>query len=422
MKGKFLSIRKLVIPMLTILLINMVGASTAFAYSNTNVNSLLQDNTYVTMELVEDKKVDVMTSAAPGVKAPSRIYSESGGKIDTLTGAAKTYALSDIKQAEKTDFNDVKPEAWYYKDVMKAREAGLMQGTGGNNYSPDEKISYAEFLTIVSRIADKDLIKVAEGTEWYDKYVQSNKNIGTISKDEAIDILASIPREDMVKYTCKALKIPPSDGTDIVFEDIKSEDAKYINAAFEEYITDGVGRNEAGNRLFGFGQTADRSQLATMANRMASYLQDPTAFKQERAVVRATEEKKYIADKVAKEKAEQEAKQTHVEINGYKVPKTVINSDKMWMRGLFDATVKTIDFGSFVPVTKTECLDTVKEMLESKFGKQTAIDEAIDYAKTKTDRLYNLEEKGWTLSNGQGIGVYSIKGSGTIKVEVGKAN
>lgn len=48
---------------------------------------------------------------------------------------------------------DVASDAWYYPQVMKAIENGLMSGVGGGNFAPDGNVSRAMVVTMLHRLA-----------------------------------------------------------------------------------------------------------------------------------------------------------------------------------------------------------------------------------------------------------------------------
>lgn len=70
-------------------------------------------------------------------------------------------------------FSDVDSSAWYYEYVKKAFELGLMNGVGNGRFNPEGNVTYAEAITIASRLHmiyyGKEL-GVSNG-EWYTPYV-----------------------------------------------------------------------------------------------------------------------------------------------------------------------------------------------------------------------------------------------------------
>ncbi|HHX23268.1 MAG TPA: hypothetical protein GX723_04540, partial [Thermoanaerobacterales bacterium] len=98
-----------------------------------------------------------------------------------------------------------------------------------------------------------------------------------------------IPRQDMIKYTCKALGVKPIKTAETIFDDLKDkndDEVGFINAALEEYLTEGIGRTPEGLRIFGYDRQSNRAELATMALRIKEYKEDPVAYKKERKAAR----------------------------------------------------------------------------------------------------------------------------------------
>lgn len=52
-------------------------------------------------------------------------------------------------------FFDVPKDAWYYGDVLRAAELGLMEGVGGGLFEPDRAPTRAELAAVAVRIVDK---------------------------------------------------------------------------------------------------------------------------------------------------------------------------------------------------------------------------------------------------------------------------
>ncbi|MNZ77982.1 Endo-1,4-beta-xylanase A precursor [compost metagenome] len=56
-----------------------------------------------------------------------------------------------LKSTAAPDFSDVKATDWYANDLAAAFEAGLIQGTGDNKFSPSTKVTRQELTVILSR-------------------------------------------------------------------------------------------------------------------------------------------------------------------------------------------------------------------------------------------------------------------------------
>ena len=216
-----------------------------------------------------------------------------------------------ISQQIHMDFSDVPNDAWYYNSINEARQLGLVVGVGDNKYLPLEKITYAQYLTVIARILDKEVENQPITRPWYSRYIESAENLGAIDKNEEVPAELAIPREDMIRYSCKALGISPFTGNDIVFGDVDPKDAAYINAGYYEYLIEGGGRLESGLKKFGFGSYATRAELAAMAVRISQYMKNPTEYKKEAAEIREAADKAWeeqnedLVDKAGLVKAEE---------------------------------------------------------------------------------------------------------------------
>lgn len=75
-----------------------------------------------------------------------------------------------------TGFDDVAETAWYYSAVKQCYEAGLMNGTGKGNFSPDGAMSLAESAAVAARLGsaypnNPAIPQKGEGEPWYQPYV-----------------------------------------------------------------------------------------------------------------------------------------------------------------------------------------------------------------------------------------------------------
>lgn len=60
--------------------------------------------------------------------------------------------LGTNKKADLNSFNDVKKSDWYYEDMAKAVDSGIIKGVGKNKLNPAGKVSREEAFTILSRV------------------------------------------------------------------------------------------------------------------------------------------------------------------------------------------------------------------------------------------------------------------------------
>ncbi len=63
------------------------------------------------------------------------------------------YALPSL-QAAKKQFSDVAANSYYAKSVLKARQLGIVDGSGGNKFNPDSYISRQDMACMIDRAAN----------------------------------------------------------------------------------------------------------------------------------------------------------------------------------------------------------------------------------------------------------------------------
>ena len=203
-----------------------------------------------------------------------------------------------ISFASDSVFTDIKPTDWFYNDVVQAQKEGLVQGIGAGKYAPNKTISYAEYITVLVRVLGLDVTDELKGNHWASQYMHAAVKAGILTQEELIDLNydKGITRQDMIKYTCKALGVKPIKTTETIFNDLKDkndEEVGLINTAFEEYLTEGVGRTPEGLRIFGYDRQSNRAELATMALRIKAYKEDPVEYKKERAAAREAADREW---------------------------------------------------------------------------------------------------------------------------------
>ncbi|HAN10506.1 MAG TPA: hypothetical protein DCP90_07820 [Clostridiales bacterium] len=283
-------------------------------------------------------------------------------------------------------FNDVKRGDWFYESVLKAQKAGYVKGIGNGNYEPQTKISHTEYLAVLTRIVDTNVETQDIGMNWYDKYIRSAKNRKILDDSSKIDMLAPAKRQDMIIYTCKALGLTPSTSATIIFSDLKVNDetAKYLQTAYDNYLTDGIGYDNDGKVKFGLDQESSRAELATMALRIQDYRNNKDSFIQERKIERAKAEAEY------KEKHAQEVQ--NIVVNGFTINKAVDKYVAQCMIPDENGKVYTnLELELTAAVGNQEALAKVQRIIASKYGDATA-KMLIDICNRKIDRDHCIEE------------------------------
>lgn len=104
------------------------------------------------------------------------------------------------------DFSDVPQSHWAYPFIMEMADAGIIQGTGGGQFSPEETLSAEMFITLVGRVMFPE-IKV-QGGDWSGPYVAAMKDRGFLENTNITDETLSddISRYDMAMILAWCLK------------------------------------------------------------------------------------------------------------------------------------------------------------------------------------------------------------------------
>ncbi len=359
----------MMIPMLT--LIMFLGATTqSFAMTNQELEALMNSASEVKVE---------MQVSGPYASMPSQ-----------TVGAAST-----VKRAF---FSDIKAEDWFRDSVERASAAGYIKGYEDNTFRASNKITVGQFITVVTRIIKPDVEARTSGEFWYTKYVECARELGIVGKTENINAEKNALREEMAVLTARALGIKPSESVQLVFGDVpyNAETTKAIEALYSNYLIDGNGYNSKGEKTFGFGQEANRAELATISLRIENFKYNKEMFIQQRKIERAKAEEAY--------KAEQEQANKYIEVNGYKLPKNPSFNILYDSRGMQD--VGGIPFAGNVTIRDKSTFEDMHKILTCKHS-ETIVKQALDYARTR-EKISLREELPYKefKENGYTIAVY----------------
>lgn len=186
-------------------------------------------------------------------------------------------------------FNDVPESYWGYADIEAVAEAGLMNGTGNGAFSPEMKVSVAQFLTLVGRVAFPNV--KAEGADWFGPYVEAAQTNGLLTGTQ-VDVNkpeAEISRYDMAVILRGAvkqmgLKETTAEASQIAdFGDIPN---RYTEAVMAVYGVGLIRGDQNGN--FNGTNTMMRSEVATVIVRLAALPEEQAKAEAEK---KAQEEK-----------------------------------------------------------------------------------------------------------------------------------
>ncbi len=146
------------------------------------------------------------------ITVPNGRYDAATGMVTFITTHFSNYAVA----YNNVTFNDVAATAWYYKAVNFIAAREVTQGTGNNNYSPESKLTRAEFIVMMMRAygispdanTTNDNFSDA-GNTWYTGYLAAAKQLG-ISAGIGNNLFApkkDITRQEMFTLLYNALKV-----------------------------------------------------------------------------------------------------------------------------------------------------------------------------------------------------------------------
>lgn len=94
-------------------------------------------------------------------------------------------------------FTDVSPDDWYFDFVNTVVEKKLFAGNGDGTFAPENNMTYAEFLAVLSQFSGDAIPAAPAGGAWYDGYVQWAQPLLPAGIADGFDPDAAITREDM---------------------------------------------------------------------------------------------------------------------------------------------------------------------------------------------------------------------------------
>lgn len=178
------------------------------------------------------------------------------------------------------------PSAWYYKAVYYVTEKGLMRGTGGNRFSPEDAVTRAMFVTIIGRLAENmgetttgynnPFTADVPAGEWYTQYVAWGAAKGIVLGYSSTEFGPDDPvtREQMAALIvrfCNYLKIDLDDSIDISFSDADSI-SDWALSSVEQAAAAGL--MQGSNGQFYPTSTATRAEIAQLfMNLYVTYLE-----------------------------------------------------------------------------------------------------------------------------------------------------
>lgn len=181
-----------------------------------------------------------------------------------LSLAVPAFAASDT-----TGFSDVGENAWYAGAVVYVRDHGLMSGTSGTTFSPDQEMTRAMLATVLYRAAGSPEVSgsslfsdVATGTWYHNAILWASQNglVGGYGNG-LFGVNDPVTREQMITIIWRYAG-SPSDGSGSVFADAQ-QISSYARDAVSWSSANGVISGVGGNRFDPKG-VVTRAQAATV--------------------------------------------------------------------------------------------------------------------------------------------------------------
>ncbi|KNY25077.1 S-layer homology domain-containing protein [Pseudobacteroides cellulosolvens] len=284
-------------------------------------------------------------------------------------------------------FSDVKSSHWYVKSLSKLVGMQGIDGYKDGTFRPQTQIKVAEFTKLLLAAAGYKE-ELAKG-QWYANYVTRAKELGVIEEGDNYNYNSGMKRKDMAKMICKLLKIEPSTSGTSVFSDAQNIDSKWIDAAFNEYLIRGYGKE--GARTFKPMQTATRAEVSEMVIRALEYRENPEEFKRANGGGEAPS-----------------TSTSYTEVKGYKIPNNLTVNVKTDFE--IAEIMISIDLKKGLDIQNKE----TESILKSKFS-STDINPVIDYVKQYSDASTVLPKRDFTIA-GRVVSVGGQAGVATITV------
>ena len=171
-------------------------------------------------------------------------------------------------------FADVSPDAWYAPYVQTVYEKGLFSGTGQNTFSPEDGMTYASFLVVLSQFSG-ETVPASQGA-WYQGYVDWAEEKGLIYEEmTSFDPDAPITRQDMAALFESFLSAYPCSAEPVTdaapdFRD-RADIAPYAQAGVELCCLLGI-MSGTPDQSFAPLATATRAEVAVTMTNMAQLM------------------------------------------------------------------------------------------------------------------------------------------------------
>lgn len=203
------------------------------------------------------------------IAVPNGHYDQAAGTVTFDTTHFSCYAVG----YNSIDFNDVADKAWYNKAVSFIAARGITTGTGNGNYSPNARLTRAEFLVMLMKAYGQKPDENAKdnfvdaGNTYYTGYLAAAKRLGITQGigENRYAPNAEISRQEMFTLLYNALKakgkLPQGNSDKSLSNFIDAGNiASWAKEGMEVFVNAGI-ISGSDNRLKP-GATANRAEMA----------------------------------------------------------------------------------------------------------------------------------------------------------------
>lgn len=135
-----------------------------------------------------------------------------GGDYQELIFSCVLYSMGiENDDPEPVTFADVPADSWYHKSVKTAAEMGLINGKGGDNYAPNDKMTVAEAVKLAACMnirynGGDPATDIKNGTDvWYSTYMKYALDNGILDGDLTARANEKITRAEYVHIFSRCL-------------------------------------------------------------------------------------------------------------------------------------------------------------------------------------------------------------------------
>lgn len=203
--------------------------------------------------------------------------------VSTLPGLISKEIPTHEKYIYKK-FNDTKSH-WSNSSVMFFAKRGIVDGRDDGNFYPDDKISKAEIIKIISNVFIEDENKLEskeigykdiKSDSWYYNYVQNLSSIGVLEDSDTLNAESYPERQEIIDLMVKTLKssnIPLGDDIKELSDDFKDKNS--IDDQYKESMMIAVDLGiirGTGNGMLSPKDKVTRAEVMTMTKNLYDYI------------------------------------------------------------------------------------------------------------------------------------------------------